>query len=294
VVPTARAFTLIECRARAEENQPPLQRAQYFNVTLEQPLSAFTLKELKRRGCTSEDVKVLSEFLLNNLSVTESEAQRIEVATRNQQGCPAWFRHRKGRITASIFKDVCRSKREKYTTLVNKILKPRPLNTPAVQYGIQTEPEAKRKLLEYLSPFHTNARLEACGLMIHADHPFLGCSPDAIFYCDCHEPTLVEVKCPYVLRDCEPKNLLEAGKKMKDFCFAKDGTLKLTHAYYYQVQAQLHLNLMDISASHFYYHLPKGQGPILRIFRDEEFLDTHQASLDSFMLDIILPRIILM
>ncbi|XP_077557410.1 uncharacterized protein LOC144172637 [Haemaphysalis longicornis] len=286
VIPTARVFTLTGCRARPEDPPQPQQKAREFTLTLEQPLCEFNLKELNSRGCVSQNVQELSEFLMSNLSVTEYEANRIEVATRGQQGCPAWFRHRKGRITASIFKDVCLSKRVKCATLVNKMLKPRPLNTPAVQYGIRTEPEAKRRLLGYLSASHTNARLEDCGLMIHPDYPFFGCSPDAVFYCDCHEPALVE--------HCEPKDLLEAGKQMSDFCFTKEGTLKLTHAYYYQVQAQLHLNLKGISTCFFYYHLPKGQGPILRIVRDEAFMDTNIESLNSFMREIILPRMILM
>lgn len=294
VMPTARVFTLTGCRARPEDSQPPQQKAREFTLTLEQPLCEFNLRELDSRGCVSENVQELSEFLMSNLSVTEHEANRIEVATRGQQGSPAWFRHRKGRITASIFKDVCRSKRVKWATLVKKLLKPRPLNTPAVQYGIRTEPEAKRRLLGYLSASHTNARLENCGLMIHPDYPFFGCSPDAVFYCDCHEPALIEVKCSHVLEHCEPKDLLEAGKRMSDFCFTKEGTLKLTHAYYYQVQAQLHLNLMGISTCFFYYHLPKGQGPILRIVRDEAFMDTNIESLNSFMREIILPRMILM
>ncbi|CAN7975723.1 unnamed protein product, partial [Ixodes persulcatus] len=294
VIPTARVFTLTECRARQEDAEQPRQKAREFKVTLEQPLCAFSLRELSCRGCVSENVQELSEFLMTNLSITKEEAHRIEVTTRNQHGCPAWFRHRKGRITASIFKDICRSKRVKCATLVNKMLKPRPLNTPAVQYSIRTEPEAKRKLLGYLSTSHTNARLEDCGLMIHPDYPFFGCSPDAVFYCDCHEPALVEVKRSNVLQHCEPKDLLEAGKKMSDICFTKEGTLKLTHAYYYQVQAQLHLNLMDISTCYFYYHLPKGRGPILRIFRDESFMNSNIASLNSFMLDIILPRMLLM
>lgn len=100
---------------------------------------------------------------------------------------------REGRVTASIFKDVCRSKRVRCTTLFNKIMSLRPLNVPAVLYGVANEPVAKERLLEHLQTTHTNARIEACGLMVHPNYPLLGCSPDGIFLCDCHDPALVEV-----------------------------------------------------------------------------------------------------
>ncbi|XP_049511191.1 uncharacterized protein LOC125939794 [Dermacentor silvarum] len=299
VAPTARIFTLTTCKPQV--NATPTENVngsshhveeEPLTLTLQTPLVAFTSRLLSRKGFKHESVECLAGTLFEKLSIAENEARRIEVATRNQACCPIWYQHRKGRITASLFKDVCRSKRVHCTTLLNKIFNAQPLNVPAVQYGVENEPVAKERLLAHLSTIHSNARIEACGLMVNPRYPFFGCSPDGIFRCDCHQPALVEIKCLYSLRDCHPENLLAEGQKKKEFCLAANGALKETHAYYYQVQAQLHLNLENIRTCYFYIHVDAG-GLLVVVERDENFMDSHIDSLHSFLRDIVLPRIIL-
>ncbi|KAH9384321.1 hypothetical protein HPB48_026314 [Haemaphysalis longicornis] len=82
---------------------------------------------------------------------------------RDQAGSPLWFLHRKGRVTASLFKDVCRSKRVRCSTLINKIFTHRQLHVPAIQYGIDNEGVAKERLLAFLQGHHNNARIEHVG-----------------------------------------------------------------------------------------------------------------------------------
>lgn len=142
---------------------------------------------------------------------------------------------------------MCHSKRVRCNTIINKIFHHRHLNVPAIQYGIDNEGVAKERLLAFLQGQHVNARIGPCGLMINPKHPLLGCSPDGIFRCDCYEPALVEIKCLYSLRDCNPQEITAEGEKQKGFCLAATGGLKESHTHYYQVQAQLHLNIRAVA-----------------------------------------------
>lgn len=230
---------------------------------------------------------------MEKVAITDQESRAIEAATREQTGSPLWFLHRKGRVTASLFKDVCRSKRVHCTTIINKIFHQRQLHhIPAIQYGIENEAVAKERLLLYLQGMHTNARIEDCGLMINPKYPLLGCSPDGIFRCDCHDPALVEIKCMYSLRDCSPQDIMAEGQNKRDFCLAATGGLKESHAYHYQVQAQLHLNLDDIKKCYFYVHVDEG-GQMLVVERDENFMEDNFTTIQTFVKDIVMPRIIL-
>jgi hypothetical protein len=69
------------------------------------------------------------------------------------------------------------------------------------------------------------------GLFICEKLPFLAASPDGIVKCDCCEPRVLEIKCPYCLSS--------VGKIIEDVPYIKDGHLNQNHAYYYQVQTQM-------------------------------------------------------
>lgn len=296
VAPDARVFTLTTPRPEADRPQVGVPvnvpNDDGLAITIEAPLSTFTSRMLAQRGLQCENIDELAVLVMEKTSISEQNAKVIERATCGQRSAPLWFCHRKGRVTASIFKDVCRSKRVQCTTLVNRIFNPRTINTPPVQYGIANESVAKERLLGYLRGLHSNARIEDCGLMINHRYPLLGCSPDGIFRCDCHEPALVEVKCLYTLRDCNPTDLVAEGQKKNGFCLSVDGQLKVTHAYYYQVQAQLHLNLENIKQCYFYVHVEAG-GHLAVVQREEDFMETHNHSVENFIREIVMPRIIL-
>lgn len=93
------------------------------------------------------------------------------------------------------------------------------VNTAAIQYGIENENLAKERALAALQHSHRNGRLEECGLMISPEFPFLGCSPDGVFRCGCHEQALLAVKCLYNLRDANPTSIVGEGQKKKQFAW---------------------------------------------------------------------------
>ncbi|XP_077550683.1 uncharacterized protein LOC144163887 [Haemaphysalis longicornis] len=300
VAPNARVFTLSTCGPQANkpaspeavDATPTQDTPDWLDVSLGAPLTSFTATYLAKKGFQNENVSELSELVMEKVRITDQESRAIEVATRDQAGSPLWFLHRKGRVTASLFKDVCRSKRVRCTTLINKIFTHRQLNVPAIQYGIDNEGVAKERLLAFLQGHHNNARIEPCGLMINPKYPLLGCSPDGVFRCDCHEPVLVEIKCLYSLRECNPQELMAEGERLKGFCLAATGGLKESHAYYYQVQAQLHLNIFNITKCYFYVHVDQG-GRMLVIEKDDDFMPDNSTNVQMFLRDIVMPRIIL-
>ncbi|XP_077485429.1 uncharacterized protein LOC144095631 [Amblyomma americanum] len=87
------AFQSPKCKERQlNKVEPPVDD---FEITLERPL------------CNLNFGKLLgSERAVDKLSLTITSAKNIEAATREQRNCAEWFSHRKGRITASLFKDV--------------------------------------------------------------------------------------------------------------------------------------------------------------------------------------------
>lgn len=48
---------------------------------------------------------------------------------------------------------------------------------------------------------HVDFKLEKCGLYVHQTKPYIGASPDALLQCKCHGISLVEIKCPYTIRN---------------------------------------------------------------------------------------------
>ena len=78
-----------------------------------------------------------------------------------------------------------------------------------------------------------------CGLFVKHDYAFLAASPDGLFVCDCCSPAILEVKCPFSVKE-ENINLKAAYKRV-DFLEEVDGSPRLrhTHKYYTQMQAQM-------------------------------------------------------
>ena len=103
----------------------------------------------------------------------------------------------------------------------------------AMKWGIEHEADAKIAIERQLGGSILN-----CGLFVSKSHSFIGASPDGI-YDDC----LVEIKCPFILRESEPTDFSNLSKQQKwNFCskITPDGLrLKKNHNYYCQVQVQM-------------------------------------------------------
>ena len=114
-----------------------------------------------------------------------------------EQRSEEWFAHRRGKLTASRISDTLAktrsgwgASRDRYMTeliLERFGIQREPFTTPDMEWGTQTEPEA-RSVYEYL----TDATVSEVGFVDHDTIPMLGCSPDGFVGDD----GLVEIKCP--------------------------------------------------------------------------------------------------
>ena len=48
---------------------------------------------------------------------------------------------------------------------------------------------------------HTDYKITPCGLFVDKNKPYIAASPDGMFSYKCHEGYVIEIKCPFKLRD---------------------------------------------------------------------------------------------
>ena len=104
----------------------------------------------------------------------------------------------------------------------------------ALTWGIEKESIARREYEKLMKPSHSSFTVETTGLHICRNYPYLGASPDGLISCTCCGRGILEIKCPYSMRNSIPTSVpylrtSESGKY----------SLAVTHNYYYQVQGQL-------------------------------------------------------
>ncbi|WAR29369.1 ING2-like protein [Mya arenaria] len=90
--------------------------------------------------------------------------------------------------------------------------------------------------------------VKQCGLFISEQFPYIGASPDGLVHCHCCWASLLEIKCPYTLKE----SLLDSDSEK--YCLTRNSqgimVLDHKHPYYYQVQTQM--GVTGIRAIHFY------------------------------------------
>ena len=120
----------------------------------------------------------------------------------------------------------------------------------SVNWGVMNEEEG-------VKAFKKVYRVEVldCGLFL-SKSGILGASPDGLV-----EPSaLIETKCPYSQRN----STIAEAVEVPSFCMFVEGqgyALKKTHAYWHQVQGQLHLTDRDLS--YFVGTTPRRSGGVL-------------------------------
>ena len=223
------------------------------------------------------------------LVVTQAEADYLEQSTRLQSQSLTWFSHRRGRITASKFGSVLHtSLLSPAQSLVDSLLKPSSkLHTPPVEWGVTNEPLAREEYKRISQFNHTSFEVDASGLVVNPTYPYLGASPDGLVSCSCCGEGLLEIKCPYSIRDQDPTTVIRNDFYLKFI----DGHLQLSkkHNYFYQIQGQL--ALCNRSYCDFVCWTPHGVH-IERIQRDFSTWDQMQPKLRLFFVEILLPKIL--
>ncbi|KAK3108711.1 hypothetical protein FSP39_013948 [Pinctada imbricata] len=212
--------------------------------------------------------------------------------TVGQSDSKEWMLQRKCRVTASVAKDVACIKTG-HTGVLKRILYTDSPLTPAIIYGQKNEKKALESYIEK-NPQYT---IDSTGLWINPKYPGLGCSPDGIFNDTQSTTGLIEIKCPYVLKNVSPC-MAQKSMTMKEeknfFCtFQSDGTLRLkrNHKYYYQIQMQL--AICEQKVCDFVIWSQHGMS-VERIQMDESFWNHTYPKLLRFHKEYLVPEYFLM
>jgi len=227
----------------------------------------------------------------HHVCLSPEACMQVEASTQAQSESDKWNIERKLRITASVMKEVCHRKPStSCDAFIQKKLVSRPINTPAIRYGQQNETIAVRSYVNHQNKRGINIQVNSCGLYIDPSVPWLAASPDAIVL----DPTqqqqnkgCLEVKCPF---SCE-KVLFEAAcKSISGFCLVLNNgemSLSRTHAYYYQVQTQMHVTRLPWCD--FVVWSPIQDVFIERVLYDPAFITPAISKAENFYFNKFLP-----
>ena len=177
-----------------------------------------------------------------SIKITETQAMNLAESTKEQAESDIWMEHRKGRITASKMHSVIKCKRKQYPlSIVKSIMQyHNNINIPALQWGRNNEDVARRQYVSMMEQTHIIFLMSQSGLIVAPNMPFLGATPDGFAHCDCCGDRLIEIKCPYSVRDKSPVS--DEALERSRYCLKKKNnviSLKRSHEYFTQVQGQL-------------------------------------------------------
>ena len=145
-------------------------------------------------------------------NLTENERDIINRNTVGQSSVNDWHDQRKGRVTASQFhriyaRSVTLQKHsgQDSMTLVSSLLGYKKIpDNAALKHGRSMEIHAKQKYIEINKRKHRNLKTEEIGLVVMKTKPYIAVSPDLKVKCNCCGEGLVEIKCPYSIKETIP------------------------------------------------------------------------------------------
>ena len=202
----------------------------------------------------------------------------VEESTRNQNKSSSWDEQRIGHgsiaqqastISTSLIKCICESQCQ-------------PINSAALKSGREHEPVAlnyyksvmldtcllsKPKLIGNVRK-HENFECVSIGLVIDNEYPCLRASPDAKFHCSCCNFGVVEIKCPYSLRDSMLSQVIH--DKENEFYSTYESDMYTLYQYFTQVR--LEIRVTETNVCNFVVWTPH-ETLILGVNGDKKFQD---------------------
>ena len=133
-----------------------------------------------------------------------------------------WHQIRALRITGTSFKNYATSDPKKLAASL-WAEKPDLSHLKSIQWGREKEDEARRDYQR-----QTGSNVTCCGIFVSRENSLFAASPDGIV-----NGILLEIKCPYSIRDID-LNLSKVAHKCS--FLDKDLRLRRTHTYFYQIQ----------------------------------------------------------
>ena len=133
---------------------------------------------------------------------------------------------------------------------------------PAVKWSIINKSTGREEYITLMSLKYENFTCKLCGLWINPLYPHMGASPDGLTKCGCCGNGLLEIKCPFSLKDVYPNNITSSTCAF----ITVAGCLNKKHKYYTQVQGQLMIT--NRAFCDFVIWTTKGLRVVQRIYRN--------------------------
>ena len=225
-----------------------------------------------------------------SILISQEQADAVEAHTCGQSASRLWYRYRAGRITASRMKAICHTDMMSPSkSLILAICNPSAVrfSSKATEWGCKHENVARESYIDLMKGKHQDFFVEEAGLFIHPQFPHLGATPDGILSCACCGVGVLEIKCPYCVRN-EP-----LSDERKNFCLqmTEDGELRLSknHMYYYQVQTQIHVCSKDFAD---FVVWTQKDVHIERVMADEEFWSRVSKKASDMFNHVVMPELV--
>ena len=167
-----------------------------------------SLREEQYLHMEEDELKKRCREIFHSLSVTEEQCRNAKTITKDRNRSKEWHTLGMGRITASNMKSVCTSSADTPAmSTLNVICGNTSFTNKATQWGCDHEAVALSTYVQKMEETHENVVVEKCGLFLITKYPHIGASPDAMVKCDCCGDGVVEIKCPYCVKDNELKDV---------------------------------------------------------------------------------------
>jgi YqaJ-like viral recombinase domain len=222
----------------------------------------------------------LREYYKNSVELDFDKSVAIQTAGQSSN---TWSKERKIRITASVCYSIftySKNKKPDWDKKIGSIH--RSVNTESVIYGKVTEKLAFERYKK------DEPSVKNTGLCVNPKQSWLGCSPDGVIV---SKNKILEIKClkmfekaPVSMKDVKFLRLLTDPSGFSEY------VVKSKHAYYGQVQLNMHLLNCD-SADLVIYSKFNDEYECINVEYDKEYVSNMLCSLKKVYFDIFLPYI---
>ena len=204
----------------------------------ELPATIASLFNPRYKDLDHRDLLKECEQVFKSLSVSPAEAEYLTQSTVLQSSSAVWYTQRKGRIIASNFGAVCHTSiTQPSSSLVEKITQRCSVpKVPPLIWGLENESKAMKEYALLSKQHHRDFELKNKYWPTHKYKvpSLIGATPDGLISCSCCGQGVLEIKCPFSIRNASPYTAAYLET-------TGSGRLKRSHDYHYQVQGQLGL-----------------------------------------------------
>jgi len=240
IVP-AYEVTALQGEASASSTADLVQERQDFLFSV-----AGVLPILDTETVDVDQLKGLTDQVLEKIALTAEQREELESSTRGQSSSSRWHAEHVGRITASVAPRAMNASKsitpDKFVRDImrynNKKERELRWDDPR-EHGLRLEPLARRAYMQHKREEGITVQVEERGLIASGDYPFLATSTDGLITEEGMQGNgVLEIKCP-VSKD----TIQNLAREKKNFFLlpTSNGGLELkeSHPYYTQVQFEM-------------------------------------------------------